>query len=467
MTVQVGAPPEGARIRELTETRLKQAQIDNGAKITVEYRGEQRHLHVISMPVAQLYLNPDTHRIRAQRTLDPQRDRLLEEAPWSEEAQAYLEQLLKAQPSNPDQVDPDYTALMEELDLFGQREPGIITPTGVLVDGNTRATALRELGETNIRVGVLPQDATNHDINAVELYLQLRRDRRRDYSYINRLIAIEEQLKAGRRADDIARDFNIKSATLERDRWVYTLIQEAIQRSRTGDGASLRLVDFEDHQEKLRELHRDFTKLVKTDPAGAEELKESRLAMVLLGQSKTDLRFVDAKFHDQYLKERLPESLRTAPAQTTKIVIPGLDGVELEDRGSAARAVTDQLLLARATALAGDKLPQEKVKEADALIQTAKKTFNVAADLAGRNARLQQRKIAASERLSDAADLIQQCAAEFADARAKRALDDEAFDDALVELRDSMARLAKLASRAYPQPGQGVEWLLGSTKDAT
>lgn len=467
MTVHVGVPPQGEKVRQITETRLQQAQIDNGAKITVEYQGEQRHLHVISMPVAQLYLNPDTHRIRAQRTLDPQRDRLLQEAPWSEEAQAYLEQLLKAQPSNPDQTDPDYIALKEELDLFGQREPGIITPNGVLVDGNTRATALRELGEPNIRVGVLPPGATNHDINAVELYLQLRRDRRRDYSYINRLIAIDEQLRAGRRADDIARDFNIKSATLERDRWVYNLIQEAIQRSTTEDGVSLRLVDFEDHQEKLRELHRDFTKLAKTDPAGAEELKESRLAMVLLGQSKTDLRFVDAGFHNQFLKERLPESLRPAPASSTTVVIPGLGGVELESKGSAAKAVTDRLLHARATALAGDKLPREKVKEADALIQTAKKSFDAAADLAGRNGRLQKRKVAASERLSDAADLVQQCAKEFTEARTKRALDDEAFDDALVELRDSMARLAKLASRAYPQPGQGVEWLLTAAKDAT
>lgn len=461
----MGTPPEGEKIRELTEMRIKQAQLDNGAKITVEYRGEQRHLQVISMPVAQLYLNPDTHRIRAQRTLDPEKDRMLEAEPWSEGAQAYLEQLLKAQPSNPNKIDPDYDALMEELDASGQREPGIITPYGVLVDGNTRATALRELGEVNIRVGVLPQDATNHDVNAVELHLQLRRDRRRDYSYINRLIAIEEQLRAGRRDDDIARDFNIKSATLGRDRWVYALIQEAIQRSTTKDGVSLRLVDFEDHQEKLRELHRDFSKLNASDPAGAEELKESRLAMVLLGKSKTDLRFVDAGFHDQYLKQRLPESLQPSPTTSTMVTVPGLEGVELESRGSAAKAVTDKLLHAKATALAGDKLPAQKVKEAGELLQTAEQTFENAAELAGRNGRLQKRRVIASERLSDAAELVQQCAAEFADARAKRAFDEEAFDDALVELRESMARLAKLASRAYPQPGQGVEWLLTSVKD--
>ena len=53
------------------------------------------------------------------------------------------------------------------------------------------------------------------------------------------------------------RKINKEKATLEKDRWVYQLILEAIERSVTGNGQSLRLIDFEDHQEKLRELHRE------------------------------------------------------------------------------------------------------------------------------------------------------------------------------------------------------------------
>ena len=81
--------------------------------------------------------------------------------------------LLRQRPSNPDQTDPDYTALMDELDDVGQREPGIVSPHGILVDGNTRAAALIDLGVQNIRVGVLPDDTTRKDINSVELSLQL------------------------------------------------------------------------------------------------------------------------------------------------------------------------------------------------------------------------------------------------------------------------------------------------------
>jgi ParB-like chromosome segregation protein Spo0J len=85
---------------------------------------------------------------------------VLEEQPWSEAAQQYLHHLLTRKPSNPEQVDPDYTALQEELEDFGQKEPGIISPYGILVDGNTRCAALRDLGEKNIRVGVLPTDTS-------------------------------------------------------------------------------------------------------------------------------------------------------------------------------------------------------------------------------------------------------------------------------------------------------------------
>ncbi|MEU6655885.1 transcriptional regulator [Streptomyces sp. NPDC046900] len=467
MAVKFGVPPEGVRIRSLVEERLKQAMADGGGKVTVEWRGEQKHLHVISMPVDMLYFNPDTHRIRAQRTLDPERNRALEEEPWSEPAQTYLHSLLRCRPSNPNQTDPDYIALRDELADFGQKEPGIISPDGILVDGNTRCAALKDLGIKDIRVGVLPADTSRRDINSVELALQLRRDKRREYSYINRLMAIEEELREGRREEDVARDFNIKKTTLHQDRWVYQLINDAIGRSRTGSGAELRLVDFEDHQEKLRELHRDYTKLSKTDPDAADQLKESRLAMVVLNYPKTTVRLAEADFHRRYLDERLPDELRPAAQQSAAVSIPGLAGVQIPDATAAVkttRALTDALLQAKAASQAVGKLEAPAVAEADALIKSARKTFDVAVKMAGQNAQLQKRQVAVPERLTDAADYVNQCAAEFAEAKAKRALDEDAFDDALITLRASLMRLAKQAGRTFSSPGDGVAWLLDATQ---
>ena len=468
MSTNFGIPPKGDQVRALVDQRLRQARADDGAKVTVDWRGEQKHLYVITMPIDMLYYNPDTHRIRAQRSLDPERNQVLAESPWSEPAQEYLHFLLTRNPSNPDQTDPDYVTLREEIDEFGQKEPGIISPHGILVDGNTRRAAFADLGKIDLRVGVLPDDTSRRDINKVELYLQLRRDKRREYSYVNRLIAIEEELATGRQPSDVARDFNIKKTTLEKDRWVYELILEAIERSATGEGHSLRLIDFEDHQEKLRELHRDFTALTKTDPEAAEQLKESRLAMVLLNYSKTSVRLAEADFHTRYLDDRLPDELQPEQQGPTATPVPGLPTVIVPESSAltkTTRGLTDKLLRAKAVAQSDDTTDSGKVAAADALMKSARDTFDTAVKLAGKNAELRKKQTAVPERLTDAAEYINQCVKEFAEARSKRTLDEESFDDALVTLRESLRRLARLAQRAFTSPGDGVAWLISSSKD--
>ncbi|UOE44962.1 transcriptional regulator [Agromyces larvae] len=464
---EFGMPPQGEEIKALINQRLKHAMTEAGAKVTVDWRGELRHLYVISMPVDMLYFNPDTHRIRAQRTLDPARNHEIDTDPWGEAAQTYLHDLLRQRPANPDQVDPDFIALKDELDDSGQREPGIVSPHGILVDGNTRAAALRDLGVQNIKVGVLPDDTSRLDINSVELTLQLRKDRRRDYSYINRLIAIDEELGRGRSEADVAKDFNIKPATLQRDRWVYRLILDAIDRSRTADGVSLRLIDFEQHQEKLRELHRDFSTLAKTDPDAADRLKQTRLAMVLLDYPKTSLRLAEDDFHARYLDSRLPEDLKSAPGSAAPVSVPGLPGVTIPGPSSdseAAEALTNRLLRAKAVARDSSGSSPADVAEASSLMRKARETFDVAVKLAGQNAELVKRQTAVPERLTDAADYVTQCANEFAEAKAKRALDEEAFDDALIVLRESLESLARQAGRTFTAPGEGVAWLLDAAR---
>ncbi|MEV0645504.1 ParB/RepB/Spo0J family partition protein [Phytomonospora sp. NPDC050363] len=468
MPAKFGVPPEGARIRSLIKERLNQAVAEDGAKITIDWRGEQKHLHVISIPVDLLYFNPDTHRIRAQRTLDPERDGLLEEKPWAPEAQEYLHHLLTRKAALPDELDAEYEVLKNELKEFGQKEPGVISPDGILVDGNTRCAALRDLGVKDIRAGVLPNDTSRDDINRVELAVQLRRDKRREYSYINRLIAIEEQLASGRLEEDVARAFNIRPKTLRIDRGVYQMIMEAIRRSRTGgDQITLRLVDLESHQESLRELIRDYSELKKSDPDGAEILKESRLAMVILDYPKTSLRHAEGDFFSRYVDERLPSELRPTAQEVEPVEVPGL-GVTIPDAASAvktSRALTDALLQAKAMALAADTLEPGAVTAATGVLQKAGKTFDDAVKLAGSHNTLKKRRAAVPERLTDAADYINQCAAEFAEAKAKRALDEDAFDEALVVLRSSLIRLARLAGRTFPAPGDGVEWLLSAARE--
>ncbi|MFE5503485.1 transcriptional regulator [Amycolatopsis japonica] len=457
-------PAEAADFARLIKKRLEEARSSTRARetVTVEWNKQPLHVDVVDLPLSGLYFNPATHRIRAQRTHDPERDRKLESDPYGDEAQDYLKFLLQAEPSNPERRDPDFDNLKNDLKEFGQTDPGLITCHGILVNGNTRAAALRESGAQSMRVGVLPESFTWADINAVELSLQLRDDHRREYSYINRLLAMEEQAAWGRTPEEIAKEFRIRLATYEQDRWILSVVRDQIARSKDGSVA-LRMVDFEDQQEKLKELHRAYKALSSADPDRAEIFKETRMSAIILEFSKTDIRFIeDGGFRDTYLRE-LPASLEAAADEGNAVAVPGL-GVTIPGASAAvaaARGLTDQLLKAKARSKASAPVVSDDERmKAKKVFEDAKSAFEGALDTAGREMRVRKRKQQAPARLADACADIEQCVVELVQARASRTLDEEAFDEAVLRLRDSIKKLAQQAGRGISQPGDGVAWLL-------
>ncbi|MET9606095.1 transcriptional regulator [Streptomyces sp. NPDC006512] len=462
MSMDFGRPPRATENRELVEQRLKEAGSGDGLQETliVEWRANPIVVQVIDMPIDQVYFNPSTHRIRAQRSYEPARDRLLSEDAWSPESQDYLRHLLQALPSNPAKRDGDFDELKESLKEYRQNEPGLITRDGILVNGNTRVAALRELGARSVRVGVLPETCTWADINAVELSLQLRHDTRRPYSYINRLLTIDEQVTSGRPIGDVARDFRIRPATAEQDLWVLSCLRDLVSRSETGV-AQLKLMDFEDAQEKLRELHRAFAKAVKQNPGQADLLKENKLALIVLEFSKTDVRLADVDFRTRYLQRFLPDGLKEAPVKAAG-VIPGLGRPAWGDspQVAAAKALTDVLLQAKAVGRATGTVPDAKLQEAAEVWQQAREAVEEALVPAGKDARVRKRKQAAPDRLYDAVQDIEQCVTDMSLARASRNLDEEILDEAVLALKASLSKLAREAGRSIGEPGDGVAWLL-------
>ncbi|MFK0246688.1 transcriptional regulator [Amycolatopsis azurea] len=463
-------PAKAAEFGQLIKKRLEEARDSGRARetATVEWNKQPLHVDVVDLPLSGLYFNPATHRIRAQRTHDPERDKKLDRDPYSDEAQDYLKFLLQAEPSNPERRDPDFDKLKEDLKEFGQNDPGLITCHGILVNGNTRAAALREAGKQSMRVGVLPESFTWADINAVELSLQLRDDHRREYSYINRLLAMEEQAAWGRTPEEIAKEFRIRQPTYEQDRWILGVIRDQIARSKVGS-SSLRMVDFEDQQEKLKELHRAYKSLSSADPDRAEIFKETRMAAILLEFSKTDIRFIeDGGFRDTYLRD-LPAALEAKAEEGDAVAVPGL-GVSIPGASAAvaaARGLTDQLLKTKARIKASASIVSDEEKaESKKIFKGAESAFEDALDAAGREMRVRKRKQQAPARLADACAAIEQCVVELVQARASRALDEDAFDEAVVRLRGSIKKLAQQAGRGISQPGDGVAWLLDAAAAA-
>jgi hypothetical protein len=424
------------------------------------------------MPVDLLYYNPETHRIRAQRTLDPVRDAILQSEPFSDPAQTYLHQLLMGDPTDPNKTDAEFTALKTDISLHGMRDPGIITRSGILVNGNTRCAALRELDIEHMAVGVLPADAAWRDIELVELSLQLRRDYRRDYSYVNLLLAIDEQLDLGRGKEEVCKDFRITAKTLRKHMWILELIHQAIERSTSHVGDTthkLRLVDFENHQGKLEELYRSYNALSQSDAEKAEMLKEARLSGLVLGGSKTDLRLVEPDFVEGYLERNLPKDFLPAAGPRKGKTIPGLDISAQGTSGQLATAqlLTDKLLKARATVegAGSDPAPRDDSQAASTKeLATARDAFSKALEHAGKTALLKKRRFGPPERLSDAADDVALCYQAVVEARATDAFDLSEFDESLLNFRTQVEALAKLVGREVEDDTlcEGVSWLLGT-----
>ncbi|WP_285689352.1 transcriptional regulator [Actinoplanes sp. NBRC 103695] len=455
--------------------RIEQARSQGGTResVTIEWRGQPCHIDVVPMPIADLYYNPETHRIRAQRDHDLAKDKGLTSDPWSDESQEYLHYLLTADPADPSRRDVNFDNLMDDLRLYEQKDPGIITPSGILVNGNTRHAALRELGRENIRVGVLPGDWTWPDIRAVELELQLRKEHRRDYSYINQLIAIEDEAARGLPEAEICKKFRIQSKTFRQARWILQFVRDAIERSKVelpdGSIAGMRLVDFEDHQEKLKELQRKYVELEPRDHEGAERMKENRLIAIVLGKAKTDIRWIEPNFREKHLEGKLPAQLKfDGEGGGDRVSIPGLSPratVTGESKSvKAAKATTDAVLKAKATSSAG-KAPAATLQEANDLINSMDAALEKGIRAAGRDGSLRKRKAAAPEKLSDANDLLKSVVDDIVEARSKGLLDIDALDEGFLVIRRTLAAIVAQVSRGVSEPGDGLLWLQRATRE--
>ncbi|MGH7641945.1 MAG: transcriptional regulator [Candidatus Dormibacteria bacterium] len=362
-------------------------------------------------------------------------------------------------PSKPDAAFRDLT---EDLRENGQREPGVITRQGVLVNGNTRRAALKDLGILNMRVGVLPTDAALDDIQTIELSLQLRKDFKRDYSFMNFLLAVDERVAAGRVAADIQADFRIRATTYERSRWILAFIREAIDRSRLESLTAvtqLKLVDFETDQGKLEELYRAYGSLKNRSPDRAEALREERLLAIALKKSKTDLRLIGADFVQRYLPKYLPAPPEVAPGPPRTIPGTGIPAPATDPRVDSLRRLTTAVLQARGVADSRGSVPAGSLPTAPVDLETIDAEVDDALNQAGRNERIIKRRLAAADRLSDAADDLDLSIAAVAEARATNNFSPEELDDSLLRIKSGLRRLGQAVARSPAAHTDGLVWL--------
>lgn len=116
------------------------------------------------------------------------------------------------------------TPIVDVLKVEGQRNAVLITRSGIVVNGNRRLAAMRDLYSDNsntyrefshVKCVVLPPTVTESEIVEIEIRLQMKQRTELDYDWINECIAIKELRDSGKSVRDLMGLMNKKKAEIE------------------------------------------------------------------------------------------------------------------------------------------------------------------------------------------------------------------------------------------------------------
>lgn len=290
------------------------AKTGNGTAQAVRWKGSELVLPVASVDLDLVLLNPHSHRISAQlQSLPRSKQNVVASDPYGAEAQETITKLLRDTTG--------YERIKNALANDGQQDPGVLTTAGVLVNGNTRAVALRELREKYVKVLVLPQDATSKEITDLELRLQMEQEVKQPYSFTSSLLFIEDLINSGNyntlevgqalRTDLTDSKADKKRATelVELELRLLGLIRDVL----TASGGALNFLYFDDKRQALLEIDQDYQKVKNTKPEEAARIRDAQLAGLIAGVDYRKLREIDSTLLDNYVTTALRENNSLAP----------------------------------------------------------------------------------------------------------------------------------------------------------
>ncbi|BCJ70681.1 hypothetical protein CS0771_02250 [Catellatospora sp. IY07-71] len=214
---------------------------------------EDKELPQVEVDVKWLRFSTLNHRTRAEQLREMhQRGRhdLFTADPLGEDAQTAQYEILRTQSG--------FSDLKDDLRKRGQLEPAIVTADGVLINGNRRSAALLSLFQDDdflnaryVKCLVLPKDATIEELVDLEAELQVARDFKQGYSWINEAILIDELY------DRFDKSYAKVAARMHRSevdvRGQHEKLQQVRQLVELSRGARM-LIDFHPHESAFDEL---------------------------------------------------------------------------------------------------------------------------------------------------------------------------------------------------------------------
>jgi hypothetical protein len=146
-------------------------------------------LEVIRLPLGVPVLNPKSFRI-APALLDHAQRALVETDPYGDEAQGVITDLVRKRHRKAKE-------LRQSLLVDGQQDPGVITRSGVLINGNSRCVFMRDLADDgelkqgSIKVIVLPDEITPAELLDLEAVLQFQAELKDEYDLVGELMMLK------------------------------------------------------------------------------------------------------------------------------------------------------------------------------------------------------------------------------------------------------------------------------------
>lgn len=276
-------------------------------------KGATVNCDVITIAADQLLLNPNSHRIKAQLSDDPQwvgsdGSPGLNVDPHSDNAQMLIADYIRKSEY--------YTALKQSLIVDEQRQNALVTHEGILINGNTRAVALRELANPSkryIRVAVLPQHMDPLELKMIELRFQMQRELKSKYSLTNELLFVEELHNSGVSYEQINAELRYdldspKKGVAEVKTRLEGLDFVRLLQKRVSNGLRLTRFDCLGY-EQLRETQSRYRDLQASgNLAEADQYLDNFMLSMLLGVTAVHkLRKIDSSFMSSYMFPQLEE----------------------------------------------------------------------------------------------------------------------------------------------------------------
>ena len=307
--------PEKAR-RERIEAAVQAHEPNQEESVQVPWKGDTALCPVVLVPLDVAALNPHSHRIKSDLESDPHAEEI-EADPYAEESQERIAEILR----NTD----GYEDLLANIGAEGQRDYGVITNAGLLVNANTRAVALAALDKGYIKVAVLPGDATEREIADLEVQLQMQRDFKQDYTFTNELLFVQDLTERyGYSTSRVAEILRRREKDVEQFIRLLALIREIQRRSDN----KIPLKFFDEKEQLLKDLDGAYEGLKDRDPVAANRLRDARILAVLVGTFYRDARVANEEFVEDYLTDALGEKEGLGGSLATMVETPEADTEE-------------------------------------------------------------------------------------------------------------------------------------------